>query len=79
MKEIPPILIETMSWWSVADQRLMAAVAAAEKAHAPCYLRRTGFWVKSGRRWIDTIYGIYSVGENPVKTIGDYPTKLLIV
>lgn len=56
----------------------MAAIAAARAGADTVLLERHGFFGGNlTAAGIDTIYGLYSVGENPVKTIGGLPDELI--
>ena len=55
----------------------MAAIAAARQGADTVLLERNGFLGGNlTAAGIDTIYGLYSVGENPVKTIGGLSDEL---
>ena len=55
----------------------MAAIAAARQGAETVLLERNGFLGGNlTAAGIDTIYGLYSVGENPVKTIGGLSDEL---
>ena len=55
----------------------MAAIAAARQGVETVLLERNGFLGGNlTAAGIDTIYGLYSVGENPVKTIGGLSDEL---
>ena len=79
MKEIPPILIETdVLVVGGGPAGSMATVAASREGAHTVLLEKNGFLGGNlTAAGIDTIYGIYSVGENPVKTIGGLPDEVI--
>ena len=55
-----------------------AGIAAAREGAKTVIVERHGFLGGNlTAAGIDTIYGLYSVGENPVKTIGGIPDEII--
>jgi flavin-dependent dehydrogenase len=79
MSELPPVLLECdVLVVGGGPAGSMAAIAAAREGAHTALVEKNGFLGGNlTAAGIDTIYGLYSVGVDPQKTIGGLPDEVI--